>query len=247
MKVELFIDSVPALIHTGLPNGNLDFFNQTWLEYVGLPLEDIQGWKWTACIHPDDVDGIVERWRASLATGEPFLHEARVRRADGEYRWMLHHKVALRDEHSNIVKWYGASIDIEDRKRAEEKIREQEAELRQILDLTPQHIGVLGPDGSYPNHAALEYFGVTLDQWRAEGSRLDLVHRDDREHFLGERKNPFLEGKPHEFEARLLRHDGKFRCHLFRLNPLKDERGQVIRWYGTATDIEDRKPGRRGD
>jgi PAS domain S-box-containing protein len=98
MNVQLLIDSVPALIHTSLPDGYLDFFNQTWLEYVGLSLEALQGWNWTACIHPDDVEGIVERWRASLASGEPFLYEARVRQADGKYRWMLHHKVPRRQE-----------------------------------------------------------------------------------------------------------------------------------------------------
>ena len=74
-------------------------------------------------LHPDDVEGILKKWRAALAGGEPFLHEARVRRADGEYRWMLHHKVAQRDERGKIVKWYGASVDIEDRKRAEEEIK----------------------------------------------------------------------------------------------------------------------------
>jgi len=121
--LRLLIDSTPGLIHTSLPDGYLDFFNQTWLKYVGRPLEDLQGWKWRECIHPDDVEGIVQEWRAALASGEPFLHEARVRRADGEYRWMLHHKVALRDEHGEIVKWYGSSIDIEDRKRAEEELR----------------------------------------------------------------------------------------------------------------------------
>jgi PAS domain S-box-containing protein len=98
MNVQLLIDSVPALIHTSLPDGYLDFFNQTWLEYVGLSLEALQGWNWTACIHPDDVEGIVERWRASLASGEPFLYEARVRQADGKYRWMLYHKVPPRQE-----------------------------------------------------------------------------------------------------------------------------------------------------
>src|SRR4029077_17840567 len=94
-----------------------------WLKYVGLSLGNIEGWKWTTAIHPADVEGILEKWRASLASGEPFLHEARVRRADAEYRWMLHHQIALRDEHGKLVKWYGASIDIEDRKRAEEEIK----------------------------------------------------------------------------------------------------------------------------
>ena len=72
---------------------------------------------------------------------------------------------------------------------------------------------------------------------------LDLVHPDDRQHFLGERKARFLEGVAHEFEARMLRHDGEYRWFLFRLNPLKDEHGQITRWYGTATDIHDRKQG----
>jgi len=121
--IRLIIDSTPAHIHTALPDGYIDFFNQTWLEYVGLPLANIEGWNWTCAIHPDDVEGILKKWRAALAGGEPFLHEARVRRADGEYRWMLHHKVAQRDERGKIVKWYGASVDIEDRKRAEEEIK----------------------------------------------------------------------------------------------------------------------------
>src|SRR5258705_1890932 len=80
-----------------------------------------------------------------------------------------------------------------------------------------------------------------MEEWIAQGTRLALVHPDDREHFQSERKERFLAGAPHEFEARLLRHDGAFRYFLFRLTPLKDERGHITRWYGTGTDIEDRK------
>src|ERR1700730_13934471 len=112
--LQLLVDSAPSLIHTGLPDGYLDFFNQTWLVNICRPLEDLRGWNWIAFIHPEDVEGIVEKWRASLASGEPFLHEARVLRADGEYRWMLHHKVAVRDGGGQIAKWYGSSIDIEE-------------------------------------------------------------------------------------------------------------------------------------
>jgi PAS domain-containing protein len=74
--IRLIIDSTPALIHTALPDGYIDFFNQTWLHYLGVPLENIQGWNWTSSIHPDDLEGILEKWRASLASGEPFLHES---------------------------------------------------------------------------------------------------------------------------------------------------------------------------
>ena len=188
----------------------------------------------------------------------------RVRNAEGGYRWHLSRAEPVRASDGTLRYWIGVNLDIEDpkqaelylaerqrlareieeRKIAEERIREQETELRQILDLTPQHIGVLAPDGSrlYVNHTALEYFGITLEQYREpEWVENSLTHPEDREHFLAERKKQFLEGEPHEFEARLLRHDGEFRWFLFRVTPLKDERGQITRWYATATDIEDRK------
>jgi PAS domain-containing protein len=74
INFQLLIDSIPALIHTALPNGAHDYFNQTWLNYAGLTLEDLSGWKWTVAIHLEDVPGIVEKWRAALVTGEPFEH-----------------------------------------------------------------------------------------------------------------------------------------------------------------------------
>src|SRR5271169_2213699 len=85
---QLLVDSAPGMIHTSRPDGYLDYFNQTWLRYVGRSLEDLEGWKWTAFIHPEDVEGILGKWRAALASGEPFVYETRVLRADGEYRWM---------------------------------------------------------------------------------------------------------------------------------------------------------------
>src|SRR6266403_4136481 len=135
-ELQLLIDSIPALIHSSLPDGYLDYFNQRWLEYVGVPLEDVQGWKWRASIHPDDVAGIVDKWRACLASGEIFEYEARVRRADGEYRWMLHRKVPLRDALGNIVKWYGSSLDIEDRKQAEVLLSAE----KRLLEMTASDV-----------------------------------------------------------------------------------------------------------
>src|SRR6202047_3150339 len=242
LNAQLLVDSIPALIHTGRPDGHLDYFNKPWLEFLGVSLDQVTGWNWTAFIHPEDLDGIVTKWRGSLATGEIFEYETRVRRANGEYRWMFHRKVPLRDANGNIVKWYGSSLDIEERKAAEEKIREQETELRKLLNLIPHHVCVFGPDGGpiYANQGVQEYFGVDADQLVAE-SRINFVHPDDREHFLAERKKGLLTGVSHESEARLLRHDGTFRWFLFRRIPLKDDRGHILRWYGTATDIEDRK------
>src|SRR5260370_32451235 len=92
------IDSSPALIHTARADGYLDFFNRTWLDFLGQPLESLLGWKWTSYIHPEDVQAFVQKWRESIASGERFQGTAPIRPADGEYRWMLHHHLALRNE-----------------------------------------------------------------------------------------------------------------------------------------------------
>ena len=120
--LRLILDTTPALIHTGRPDGYLDYFNRGWLVFVGKSPEEFCGWRWTDSVHPEDVAGLVQKWQAALASGEPLEAEARVRRADGEYRLLLHRKVPLRDERGAIVKWFGSSIDIDDRKRAEERI-----------------------------------------------------------------------------------------------------------------------------
>jgi PAS domain S-box-containing protein len=130
LNAQLLVDSIPALIHTARPDGYLDYFNKPWLEYLGVTLDKVTGWNWTAYVHPEDVEGIVAKWRACLATGEIFEYETRVRRADGEYRWMFHRKVPLRDANGNIVKWYGSSLDIEERKTAEEHLRRNSQELQ---------------------------------------------------------------------------------------------------------------------
>jgi len=240
------LDSIPSLIHTARPDGYFDYFNQRWLDYAGLPIEDLLGWKWTAAIHPEDVEGLVAKLRFSIASGEPFLHEARLRRADGEYRWMLHHKVAVRDEADKIVKWCGSSIDVEDRKWAECKIREQEAELRQMLDLTP-HVAVFGPGGErlYTSRIGLDYVGLSLEEWRQTPGnifRSGFIHPDDRERVAraySDSTRP--SGSAYELELRLRGADGNYRWFLYRFNPLHDDNGQLMRWYVASTDIDERK------
>jgi PAS domain S-box-containing protein len=236
------IDSIPSLIHTARPDGFLDYFNRPWLQYVGLPLEDLLGWKWTVAIHPDDVQGIVSRWRLSLASGEPFLYEARVRRADGKYRWMLHSKVAARDEAGDIFKWYGSSIDIEERRIAEDKIREGEAELRQMLDLTPQLVAVFGPNRErlYANRIALDYLGITLHEWRG-GTLGREIHPDDLERLKLGWDRALSNGSALEIEVRVRKHEGHYRWFLARFNSVRDDEGRILRWYIACTDIENRK------
>jgi formate hydrogenlyase transcriptional activator len=240
--VHQIIDSVPALISTSRPDGHLDFFNQTWLNFVGHSLDDLMGWKWTAAIHPTDVEKMVESLRKAHATGEKFEYEARVRRADGVYRWMLHRSIPRRDDSGNIVRWFASSIDIEDRKRAEEMLRQSEADLRQILDDAPQHMAVLGTDRSrlYLNQSALDYYGWSLERSLACPAS-DFYHPEEWEQVNREIQNAYSTGSQIEFEARTPRRDGVYRWFLFRFKPLRDEQGRITRWIVATFDIEDRK------
>ncbi len=131
-QLRLVVDTVPALVWSALPDGSRDFLSRQWLEYTGLSLEEGLGWGWTAAIHTEDRARFVDEWRAALATGTPLESETRLRRADGEYRWFLIRAVPLRDELGNLVKWYGTTTDIEDRKRAEEAARQAQAELAHV-------------------------------------------------------------------------------------------------------------------
>ena len=141
-----------------------------------------------------------------------------------------------------ILGWYGGNFDIDDRKLAEERIREQEIELRQILDLAPQHVCVLGPDGSriFLNQAALDYHGLTLEEWQTCDLR-QLFHPDDWERANREVQNALSSGSLLELEARVRRGDGAYRWFLFRYKPLRDEQERIMRWAVTALDIDDRK------
>ena len=120
-KLRDVIETIPTFAWTALPDGSLDFVNRHWREYTGLSTENTVGSGWQHAVHVQDLERHIEKWHASLATGTLFETEVRYRRAaDAEYRWFLTRAVPLRDENGRIVKWYGISHDIEDRKRAEQ-------------------------------------------------------------------------------------------------------------------------------
>jgi PAS domain S-box-containing protein len=411
-----FIDTVPALLWCNLPDGSNEFLNQRWHEYAGLSPQESHGWGWQVAFHPEDLLKLLEKWQALLVSGEPGEIEARLRRFDGEYRWFLMRAQPVRDQRGDIVKWYGAVTDIEDRKRAEslleaekrslemiaggapltdilenlcdtidaqasgiistamlmdpdrqrlwpvagrrvpkewiasitpltigprvgscgtaafrsqrvitsdiavdplwidyrelalgnglraawsepllskdhqvlgtfaiyyreprtpgesdfeliaaaghiaviaiegeraraalvkatEEITKSEAQLRTIIDAIPQLITVLRPDGRniYANQSLMEYTGLTREEVMADDFRARVFHPEDIERLREERQQALARSFPFQNEQRMRRKDGQYRWFLIQYNPLRDERGEVIRWYATGTDIEDRK------
>jgi formate hydrogenlyase transcriptional activator len=148
------------------------------------------------------------------------------------------------NESGEVVEFVGTNMDITERKQSEEKLRQSELEARQLIDLSPIHIGELGPGGTpervYNNQTALAYFGMTLEQWRAADWNM-LVHPQDAERTLREFPSKFLNGSPFAAEVRLKRRDGQYRWFHYRIKPMRDEQGRITRWYSVGTDIEDRK------
>jgi formate hydrogenlyase transcriptional activator len=242
-KLRKIIDTIPTLAWCSLPDGTGIFWNRRWHEYTGLPLEAARGWGWQDAIHPEDLQEITDKWLGFLAAGQAGEVEGRLRRFDGVYRWFLFRAEPLRDESGNIVNWYGTDTDIDDLKRAEAKLRQDEEELRRMTDAIPQIIIVLNPNGKaiHANRVALEYTGLSLDEVRADDFRTRVFHPDDVQRVREERHKALSGIAPFENEQRARGKHGKYRWFLIRYNPLLDESGKVMRWYATATDIEDRK------
>jgi PAS domain S-box-containing protein len=166
----------------------------------------------------------------------------RVRNAAGEYRWFLTCAEPLRASDGILLYWIGVNLDIDDAKRAEDALRKSEKELRDVIDTIPAIVWSALPDGSntYANKHFVEYSGLSAEQTAGSGWQA-VIHADDLERHASKWREAVSSGKPHENEVRLRHSDGKCRWHLDRGVPLRDEDGSIVKWYGVATDIEDRK------
>jgi formate hydrogenlyase transcriptional activator len=233
---------MPGFVCTLTASGEIEFVNNQTLEYLGKPLDELKNWALSDAVYHDDLPEVITTLKTSIETGEPSDVELRLRRADGIYRWFLLRRLPQRDNHGPIIRWYTLLTDIEERKRAEDKIRRSETELRQILDLAPQYVVVLAPDRTrlYANQMMLDYLGLTLDEWRVT-DRHEYFYPDDLDRVVRDTGDKFVSGLPHECEARFLGKDGKYRWFLLRWNPVLDEQGRVTRWYAAGTDIDDHK------
>jgi formate hydrogenlyase transcriptional activator len=242
LDIRLIVDRVPAFTWSAHADGSVEFVNQRWREYAGLSPEESQGWGWQIAIHPEDLPSLLRKWRELLISGEPGEVEARMRRHDGIFRWFLIRFEPFRDETGKIAMWYGVSTDIENLKQTEERLREDERELRRITDAIPQTIVVLDPSGApmYANQATLDYTGLTAEDVTSAHFRERIFHPEDLERLQDQRKAALSRAVPFEVEQRARRKDGQYRWFLIRYNPFRNEQGQVIRWYATGTDIEDR-------
>jgi formate hydrogenlyase transcriptional activator len=233
-------DAIPVGIVVLAPGGAPLYMNRLALDRVGLRLDDVKAKGLHQTWHPDDRERVEEQRRIGLSKGIPFALEFRLLPKSGEYRWYLAQYNPLIDETGKISRWYTTAIDINDRKLAEEKLRKSEEDLRTMIDAIRQYVVVISPDGEvlHVNRVALEITGVNPE---VHGFSPRVFHNDDVERVRAERKEKLLGDTPFDLELRLLLKDGQYRWFLFQYEPFRDDNGRVIRWYVTATDIDDRK------
>ncbi len=237
------VNTIPGLAWSARTDGYADFFNQHYLDYVGLTVDQARGSGWTKAVHPNDSQSLITAWHKMLASGRAGDAEARLRRSDGEYRWFLFRTNPLHDDTGQVIKWFGVNTDIEDRKRAEEALRTSEWRLRQLTETIPQMLWSAAPDGAidYYNARLLDYTGFSADEIMGSGWT-KVLHPDDVEPSTKAWLGCIETGAPYQVEARTFHAaDGTYRWLLTNAIPLRDGYGGIMRWYGTCIDIHDRK------
>jgi PAS domain S-box-containing protein len=185
-RIRLVIDTIPTMVWSLRPDGVVDFVNQRWLRYTGLSFEHAIT-EPNCIVHPEDVSRVVEKWLKDMAAGKPSEDEMRLRRGDGEYRWFLIHTVPQVNEQGDILKWYGAATDIEDRKRAEGALNAQVLRYKTLMETSTDSIYVVDQKGDLQEanaaflrgrgYTLVEAKGLNIADWDAQWSREELQKR----------------------------------------------------------------------
>jgi PAS domain S-box-containing protein len=241
-NLSLIINTIPAHIYVLNTEGAVQYVNQAVMDYTGLSMEDVHQEDYRdRVIHPDDFKRVRAPRAAGLRRGAPFSTEQRVLGNDGQYRWFLVRYKPLLDEEGRIVRWYVAAFDIEDRKRAVEQLQL----LANMMHSIPAAVWSVTPDGTpdIVNQGWYDYTGQTPEYVHSRPEAwMATMHPDDREAADTVYWDGIRSGEGFTMEARFLRaRDQTYRWHLNRAVAVRDPGGNVIRFVGTSTDIEDLK------
>jgi PAS domain S-box-containing protein len=238
----LLLHTIPGLVAILTPAGEVDVVNDELVEYCGQPLEAMKQWGTNGTVHTDDLPRVGQVFTQAITSGDPYDFEARIRRFDGVYHWCQVRGLPFRDPSGRILRWYVLLSDIDDRKRAENALRESELESRLIVDSIPGFIAGFTPGGEleFVNRPIFEYFGKTLEELKQWGSD-DTIHPEDNPRAVEVFTQSIASGDSFEMELRARRFDGVYRWFQSRGLPLRDADGHIVRWYNLLIDIDERK------
>ncbi len=237
------VDSIDQMIWSTRPDGFHDFYNARWYEFTGVPVGSTYGEGWNDMFHPEDQERAWAVWRHSLATGEPYHIEYRLRHRSGQYRWVLGRAQAVRNEAGAIIRWYGTCTDIHDLKTAEEGLRRTSALLQLIGDSTPDMIYAKDRQSRalYINSAGQRVIGRPLDEiigrsdmdWAADPKQAAEIIAHDR--------RVIETGETVDVDEVFTSPDGETRYYRSVKSPLRDDDGRIIGLVGLTSDMTERR------
>ncbi|MBC5774269.1 PAS domain-containing protein [Pontibacter sp. KCTC 32443] len=243
-KFRYLTESSPQIVWSANPDGNIDFTSKQWYDYTNMTIEESLGYGWAPAIHPDDLQMLLDNWTHSITTGDPFYVEVRVRNVLTDiYQWFIIKAQATRNNNGDIIKWYGVGLHIHDIKMLQQQLEESEKQMRFMADSIPQMIWTTRPDGhhDYFNKRWMDYTGLTLEEsiglvWN------DMLHPDDKQRAWDRWQYSLRTGEYYEIEYRFKNgFNGSYRWFLGQAMPMRDAQGNIVKWFGTCTDIEDHK------
>ncbi len=241
-KFRTLSDTAPALIWFHDAEGNNQYVNRGYLEFTGKKAEEISGKGWQLIMHPEDRDAVVAAFETARIEQTPYHRMLRVRRHDGEWRWLESFARPLFDSTGKYLGHVGISPDVTDRREAEAALRASEERFRTVADHVPQLIWTNDAEGraNYFNQRWYEYTGLTYEESEGGGWQ-ETVHPDDEPASVERWQHALEKGETFDSEFRLCSRNKEYRWFIGRNVPLRNEKGRVVSWFGTATDIDQLK------
>jgi PAS domain S-box-containing protein len=242
-ELRQIIDTVPGIVWATGPDGENTYANQRLLDYIGVPYKDFRKRGWQQFVHPDDLPETLKAFHHAIETGTSYEAVHRVRRSDGEFRWHRDHGEPLRDREGRIIQWYGLSIDVDEAKKAEDRLRRSEAYLEEAQRLS--HSGVAAYNETDILYGSEETFRIWgFDPAQGVPSREAVnqrIHPDDRDRLLAEVQRAVSEKRNYFFAYRIVLPDGEIK-HIETIGrPAFSASGELVEIVTTQIDVTERK------
>jgi PAS domain S-box-containing protein len=241
-RFRLLADTAPVLIWSSGTDKRCTFFTKPWLDFTGRSMEQELGFGWAQGIHPEDYARCVEGYTASFQARRPFEIEYRLKRFDGQYRWVFDRGIPRFSSEGAFLGYIGSCIDITERKEVEAALRASESRFRQLVESLPQLVWTCQADGScdYVSPQWVAYTGIPETEQFGRGW-LNQLHPDDRPAVIAAWKGMVSNGLPFDVELRIRRSDGVYRWFKTQAVALRDSRGEIVKWLAANMDIDDQK------
>lgn len=241
-ELERLGEFLPTLCWIAHADGSIFWYNQRWHEYCGSTSEEMEGWGWTSMHDPKLLPEVIRRWTAAIEAGLPFEMTFPLRGADNRYRTFLTRAIPVRNANQQIMRWFGTNTEIGGQIRAERALEATEAKYEVLTNAMPQMVWSTLPDGyhDYYNDKWYEFTGTPTGSTDGDGWR-DMFHPEDQDRAHARWQHSLETGENYEIEYRLRHSSGAYRWVLGRAQPVRSGSGEITRWIGTCTDIDDAK------